>query len=116
MYIEASSPRTKGHKSWLQSKVYTPTLGRCLSFWYHMYGQDVGNLNILIKTSNTSYSAPMWTLSGNQGNVWKPTRVTIRSASNHRVSTRAYNGHMMGALYVYRLRYYFLDRVCGLRN
>ena len=87
MYIEASNPRSKGHKAWLKSKTYTPTLGRCLSFWYHMYGSDIGTLNVLLYT-NGSRSAPIWSLSGNQGGYWRPSRVTITSAVAHNVRTR----------------------------
>lgn len=84
MYIEASSPRSKGHKAWLKSKTYTPTLGRCLSFWYHMYGSHIGTLNVLIYT-NGSRSAPIWSLSGNQGGFWRPSRVTIKSSVAHSI-------------------------------
>ena len=85
MYIEASNPRSKGHRAWLQSDVYEPTLGRCLSFWYHMYGVHIGELNVLIVQNGTSRSAPIWQLKGNQGNIWKPSRVTIKSSIKHKV-------------------------------
>lgn len=85
MYIETSNPRSKGHKAWLKSKEYTPTRGRCLSFWYHMLGQHIGTLNVLT-SSNGSRSAPIWTLSGLQGPYWRPARVTIRSSVKHNVS------------------------------
>lgn len=85
MYIETSNPRSKGHKAWLKSKEYTPTLGRCLSFWYHMLGQHIGTLNVLT-ASNGSRSAPIWSLSGLQGPYWRPARVTIRSSVKHNVS------------------------------
>lgn len=84
MYIEASNPRSKGHRSWLLSQDYKPTLGRCLSFWYHMYGTDIGELNVLISV-NGSRSSPIWTQSGNQGNLWRPSRVTIKSPVKHNV-------------------------------
>ena len=84
MYIEASNPRSKGHKAWLKSAEYEPTLGRCLSFWYHMYGQHIGAFNVLIM-QNTSRSAPIWTLKGSQGYAWKPSRVTIKSSVKHNV-------------------------------
>lgn len=86
MYIEASSPRSKGHKAWLKSGTYEPTLGQCLSFWYHMYGQHVGELNVLL-LQNGSRSAPIWQLKGQQGNIWKPSKVTIKSPVKHNVSS-----------------------------
>ncbi|XP_047128245.1 MAM and LDL-receptor class A domain-containing protein 1 isoform X1 [Hydra vulgaris] len=84
MYIETSTPQTKGHKAWLKSPNYSATIGRCLSFWYHMYGQDIGTLNVLIN-QNGSRSAPIWTLSGEQGGLWRPTRVTIKSFVSHSI-------------------------------
>ncbi|XP_057298293.1 MAM and LDL-receptor class A domain-containing protein 2-like isoform X2 [Hydractinia symbiolongicarpus] len=84
MYIEASNPRSKGHKAWLKSAEYTPSLGRCLSFWYHMYGTHIHTLNVLLY-QNGSRSAPIWSLSGNQGYYWRPSRVTFRSSVRHSI-------------------------------
>jgi hypothetical protein len=70
MYVESSYPRSKGHKAWLISKqLDTKTDGRCLTFWYHMYGQHIGELNVLIY-SNGTRSSPVWQLKGNQGDWW----------------------------------------------
>ena len=85
MYIEASNPRSKGHKAWLKSGEHSATLGRCLSFWYHMYGSHIGTLNVLLY-QNGSRSAPIWSLSKNQGGFWRPSRVTIKSSVKHSVS------------------------------
>lgn len=45
MYIEATGKR-KGDKAQLISPTFTKTSGRCLQFWYHMYGSNIGRLNI----------------------------------------------------------------------
>ncbi len=84
VYIEASSPRSKGHKAWLQSPTFSPSNGRCLQFWYHMYGYQVGTLNVL-KYENSSRSSPLYSLSGSQGNMWRIAQVTIASTVNHKV-------------------------------
>ena len=86
MYIEASSPRTKGHKAWLQSPLYKATTGKCLQFWYHMYGSSIGRLNVLLKVSNIRGSA-IWTMSGNLGNAWRIGQVTVKSSAAFRVSS-----------------------------
>ncbi|XP_071157177.1 MAM and LDL-receptor class A domain-containing protein 1-like [Mytilus edulis] len=49
----------------------------CLRFYYHMYGQDIGNLTVYSQTSNSSYWSKPWTRSGNQGNQWKQASVDI---------------------------------------
>eukprot|EP00795_Rhopilema_esculentum_P012712 gene12712-3431_t len=84
VYIEASAPRSKGHKAWLRSPVFTPSTGRCLQFWYHMYGYNVGTLNVLTY-SNGSRSTPLYSLSGSQGNIWRIAQVTIASTVNHQM-------------------------------
>ncbi|CAH3189514.1 unnamed protein product, partial [Porites evermanni] len=38
MYIETSSPRRPGDKAMLASPKYSSARGKCLQFWYHMYG------------------------------------------------------------------------------
>ncbi|EDO47787.1 predicted protein [Nematostella vectensis] len=78
MYIETSSPRTKGHKAWLVSKQFTPTTGRCLQFWYHMYGNSIGALNVLLM-QNSSRSSPIWSMGSNVGDVWRVAQVTLTS-------------------------------------
>tara|TARA_R100001129_G_scaffold174867_1_gene147464 strand:- start:8177 stop:10780 length:2604 start_codon:yes stop_codon:yes gene_type:complete len=55
--------------------VYTPTFdisqtpGKVISFWYHMYGATMGDLELGI-LSNNIYTA-IDTISGDQGNNWK---------------------------------------------
>lgn len=47
MYIETSAPRVNGDNAILLSPTFAgSTQTRCLNFWYHMYGKDVGTLNI----------------------------------------------------------------------
>ena len=44
VYIETSAPRVKGDKAWLLSQSFNSFSGhgRCMSFWYHMYGAGIG--------------------------------------------------------------------------
>ena len=79
MYIEASSPRKVGQKARI-SKRYTGLMtgGSCLSFWYHMYGSQIGSLNVYVKNSSaTALGIAKWNISGQQGNVWKNASITI---------------------------------------
>ena len=51
MYIEASRPRLPGETAVLESRMFTPksfTNGACVSFWYHMNGADIGDLNVYV--------------------------------------------------------------------
>ncbi|XP_067654503.1 MAM and LDL-receptor class A domain-containing protein 1-like [Haliotis asinina] len=71
LYIETSAPRLTGDKAWLVSESFSPVTssGRCISFWYSMYGATVDSLNVYIRVpGRTDYM--IWHQSGNQGNGW----------------------------------------------
>lgn len=80
MYIETSSPRKPGDYARLETPTYQATdgNGKCLMFWYHMYGSGIGRLNIFIKRGQ-SLGTPAWTMSGNQGNRWLRGMLTVKS-------------------------------------
>ena len=46
MYIEASAPNHMGDVARLISPLYQDSGAVCLNFWYHMYGDGVGSLNV----------------------------------------------------------------------
>ena len=78
MYIETSAPRKQGDKARLLSEDFEPTSsrGRCVKFWYHMYGATIGTLRILVKTgpgnqSETAIGSLVETL-GTSGIVLRP--------------------------------------------
>ena len=56
----------------LMSLKYPSTKGKCLQFWYHMYGSHIGTLNVQIKRmvgGKPTYIL-MWSKSGDNGNRW----------------------------------------------
>jgi hypothetical protein len=57
----------------------------CLSYYYHMYGQDQGAL--YVTTDDRTVTAPWRSIFGNQGNQWifDQVSITLRS-TNHRVN------------------------------
>ena len=85
MYIETSYPRRQGEKARFVSPSRTPVKGgQCFQFWYHMYGNDIGRLNVYIKIG-ANFGIPVWTRAGNRGNVWKVAQVPITTTSNFNV-------------------------------
>uniref|UniRef100_H2YIR2 MAM domain-containing protein n=1 Tax=Ciona savignyi TaxID=51511 RepID=H2YIR2_CIOSA len=57
-----------------------PGNGKCITFWYHMYGPSIGTLNLEIKRWGKSTDGPdewklIWAETGTQGNMWKQARV-----------------------------------------
>lgn len=85
MFIEASSPRRLNDKARFTSQQFSPVSvrGRCLKFWYHMFGADIGTLNVIQKTGPGNRSEILlWTLSGQQGNTWLNARVSLSKSPN----------------------------------
>ena len=71
MFIETSFPRKEGDNAKLE--LVLPGNGElgCLSFYYHMYGADMGTLNVF------SGNMKVFNKSGNQGNIWRNAQRTI---------------------------------------
>ena len=91
-YVESSSPN-------YPSKVfitYTPTFdvsttpGKVLSFWYHMYGAEMGDLEIGIIDGN-GYT-PLDTISGDQGNQWNFAYHPILAVDSFKIQFKATTG------------------------
>lgn len=89
MYIETSAPRKQGDKARLLTEDFGPTTvrGRCVKFWYHMFGATIGTLRILVKTGpgNQSETA-IWELSGNFGNQWYSAQAPVSSGVMYQVT------------------------------
>ena len=64
MFIETSFPRQPGDNAKLVLKQLVSGMV-CLKFFYHMYGSDMGSLNVF------SGNKTIFTTSGDQGNVWE---------------------------------------------
>ena len=71
VYIEASFPRKPNDTARIHSPNITsnPSQARCLSFWYHMYGSHIGQLNVYTKVGS-QFNGPVWSKSGTHGNKW----------------------------------------------
>ncbi|XP_030849640.1 MAM and LDL-receptor class A domain-containing protein 1-like [Strongylocentrotus purpuratus] len=80
MYIEASQPSSPGAKARLIGPHISTdtTLTVCWSLYFHMYGQDVGTLNILTQNADAT-STIVTSLAGDQGNQWYSTAFEITS-------------------------------------
>lgn len=79
VYIETSAPRRRGDKAILLSQMLPAVSGhtqRCLTFWYSMHGTSMGTLNVGMKLANGQL-VTVWTLSGDQGSVWRYGRVPL---------------------------------------
>ena len=84
LYVEASIPAQEGNKAWFLSDQFPATAGRCLSFWYHMYGSSIGTLNVYIVDKDNK-STLVWSKSGDQGNHWNETKLMLESKLDYKV-------------------------------
>ncbi|GFR70361.1 MAM and LDL-receptor class A domain-containing protein 1 [Elysia marginata] len=80
MYIEATNQKM-GDTARLWSQPFLPKQGQCLSFYYHMYGQGMGELAIYYGQLNTtgqySLSTRLWSLKGPHQNDWVQENVPL---------------------------------------
>lgn len=94
IYIEASSPNYPSNEAILRSGcVELGSSGAAsISFWYHMYGGNVGELHLDVY-SNGAWVDDVWSLSGDQGDQWLEANVDL-STYGERVELRfrAYSG------------------------
>jgi len=74
LYIEASTPRKKGDNAILESPRITSPGDYCLTFWYHMYGDDIGSLYVRLMGANKI----VWQRHLNAGNQWTQARANFK--------------------------------------
>ena len=83
LYSEASWPRKKGDKARLASgfiSAMAPGDTSCkLRFYFHMFGPDIGSLNVYTRPCNGCAETLVYTRSGNVGNFWDRAEVALPS-------------------------------------
>ncbi|XP_072014869.1 MAM and LDL-receptor class A domain-containing protein 1-like [Amphiura filiformis] len=92
MYTESSDPRVFGEKARLSSPVITPTSNQCFSFWYHMWGNDTGDLSVYVMNvpGDVEYTIRTlrWSLSGQQsvnGTDWKFAQIGLPETQHFQI-------------------------------
>ena len=84
IFIESSAPRVQGDKARDVSQAFpVQSNDACLSFYFYMYGNDIGSLSVYVLTNTTADSvtneARLWKLSGAAGNSWQQGQMNIPS-------------------------------------
>lgn len=88
LYIETSSPRATGDEAWLESNCFDFTgVLPTIEFDYHMYGATMGSLELLISTNGTVWTS-LWSMSGDQGNIWSTASINLSAYSGQTVGFR----------------------------
>ncbi|XP_031548611.1 uncharacterized protein LOC116286289 [Actinia tenebrosa] len=92
VYAEASSA-SQGQTANLVSKEFPPTEIRCITFYYHMYGEGMGTLKVFVNDTSTGDMRLLFTKTGNQGDEWKKGNATITSTGKYKVVFQAVCGY-----------------------
>lgn len=79
MYIETSKPRKEADYAVLQSKLFLSYNERCFQFYYHMFGNPIGTLQVIYSPHISNNDVKIWEKSQNQGNQWHLARVNLTS-------------------------------------
>ncbi|MCH2022627.1 MAG: GEVED domain-containing protein [Saprospiraceae bacterium] len=93
IYIEASAPNYPAKTANLLSPCFdlTPLDNPSLTFAYHMYGADMGTLDLEISIGGANWSN-IWSISGNQGNSWIPFYLDLSPYTNETDVRFRFNG------------------------
>ncbi|CAH1273120.1 MEP1B [Branchiostoma lanceolatum] len=91
-FIEASSPRRDGDVAGLLSPISTARGPHCLKFYYHMYGEETGSLNLLYMDARSGAKNQIWSKSGEQGDLWVEARVDIDAQTDFQVMFEGVRG------------------------
>ena len=84
MYIETSAPRRPNDNAILQSATFGANTQQCLHFWYFMFGNTIGSLNVWVKPQ-TGNATKVWELKGQQGVQWLQGQVAVSSTQSYQV-------------------------------
>jgi hypothetical protein len=86
-FSESSIPHKPNHKARLVSVIEQPENGSCLEFWYHMYGANIGKLNVYVLTniSNNATRTLLWSRGANVGDVWRKAQISTEYTEPFRI-------------------------------
>ncbi|XP_078612623.1 uncharacterized protein LOC144882595 [Branchiostoma floridae x Branchiostoma japonicum] len=79
MYIEASSPRQPGDTARLVSPVLNAYGTHCLQFAYHLYGDSIGELKVLVGSEVVFFR------NATEGDFWQETKMDV-SLNNNQIT------------------------------
>jgi len=74
LYTEASGRNGKIHR--LESPLFSLQHDSTLSFFYHMYGADMGTLSVEAHEDGSGWST-LWSRIGDQDNLWRKADVVL---------------------------------------
>ncbi|XP_076793678.1 apical endosomal glycoprotein isoform X2 [Arvicanthis niloticus] len=77
MYLDPTDPPARGQGALLLTRPQVPVVPKeCLSFWYHLYGPQIGTLCLAMRRDGEE-DILLWSQSGTHGNRWHQAWVTL---------------------------------------
>ncbi|XP_072486932.1 apical endosomal glycoprotein, partial [Notamacropus eugenii] len=77
MYLDPTRPPARGKGSRLLTALQvSPAHNECLSFWYHLYGPQIGTLNLMLRRVGEA-DTYLWARTGTHGNQWHQAWATL---------------------------------------
>ncbi|XP_073908890.1 apical endosomal glycoprotein isoform X3 [Castor canadensis] len=77
MLLDPTDPPARGQGAHLLTGPQVPAVPKeCLSFWYHMYGPQIGTLRLAMRRHGEE-DTQLWSRSGTHGNRWHQAWVTL---------------------------------------
>ena len=83
LYMDASTPATESTLYQIVSPELSQQCPMCFSFYYYMYGNETGSLNVFLYQNNT-YNL-VWEKQGDQGKKWLMGNVELNTDLPFRV-------------------------------
>ncbi|XP_054094172.2 apical endosomal glycoprotein isoform X2 [Callithrix jacchus] len=76
MLLDPTDPLARGHSAHLLSRPQVPAVStECLSFWYYLYGPQIGTLRLAMRREGED--THLWSRSGTHGNRWHQAWATL---------------------------------------
>ena len=88
IYIEASRPRKEGDKAIIEAGPFKANQNYCFTFFYHMHGEHIGELNVYQEWWNGTNRHLLWRNNASDDNIWRSSSLDIRSGKQIYVSMR----------------------------
>ncbi|XP_013421067.1 deleted in malignant brain tumors 1 protein isoform X2 [Lingula anatina] len=90
IYIESSQTGAKqGHSAILKTARLRGGQSYAVSFWYHMFGQDIGSLAVYTEGLDQVVD---WNASGNHGDIWQHGRMVVNASNDFQLVFKASRG------------------------
>jgi hypothetical protein len=86
IYIETSEPTKNGDKAIIEAGPFKADQNFCFAFYYHMFGEHVGELNVYRTWANRTNIQLLWTRNTSGIDNWNKSSLDIRSEEKFYVS------------------------------